>query len=88
MILAGVRLSAGSIWTVSILHVVFNFPALWAGGGIEGTFTPGVELQMASMGLILTAWGCFVVHRQVRKSGSARAPGDGAHAEPLTEVPA
>ena len=74
MILAGVRLSAGSCWTVVLLHIVFNFFALWAGGGIEGTFTPGVELQMASMGAILAVWGCVVIYRQGSKRGHGAAP--------------
>jgi membrane protease YdiL (CAAX protease family) len=87
LILAGVRLSAGSCWTVVLLHIVFNFPALWANGGIEGTFTPGVELQMATMGLLLAAWGCFVIYRQVRASASERGHGGASHAEPLNAAP-
>lgn len=83
LILAGVRLSAGSIWTVVLLHIVFNFPVLWAGGGIEGTFTPGVELQMLTMGAVLGAWGCFAIYRQVRASGAERGRRDAHHAEPL-----
>lgn len=87
MVMAGVRLSAGSIWTVALLHIGFNFPALWAGGGIEGTFTPGVELQMATMGLILAAWGAFVVHRQVRAMGSERGHRDAPQAQSLSGAP-
>jgi len=73
LILAGVRLSAGSIWTVVLLHVGFNFPALWAGGGVEGTFTPGVETRLVTVGAIVALWGCIVIYRQVRASGSDSA---------------
>jgi hypothetical protein len=68
---------------VALLHIAFNFPALWAGGGIEGTFTPGVEPQLVTMGAILALWGCIVIYRQVRASGSERGHGDALHAEPL-----
>ena len=87
LIMAGVRLSAGSIWTVVLLHIVFNFGALWAGGGIEGTFTPGVESQLLTMGAILAVWGLVVIHRQVRAAGSRRGHGDAPHAEPLSGAP-
>jgi membrane protease YdiL (CAAX protease family) len=87
LILAGMRLSAGSIWTVVLLHIVFNFFALWAGGGIEGTFTPGVEPQLVAMGAIMAIWGCIVIYRQMRASGSDRRHGDAPHAEPLYGAP-
>ena len=87
LIMAGVRLSAGSIWTVVLLHIVFNFGALWAGGGIEGTFTPGVESQLLTMGAILAVWRLVVIHRQVRAAGSRRGHGDAPHAEPLSGAP-
>ncbi len=87
LIMAGVRLSAGSIWTVVLLHIVFNFGALWAGGGIEGTFTAGVEPQLLTMGAILALWGCIVIYRWVRAPGSGRGHGDAPHAEPLYGAP-
>jgi hypothetical protein len=71
LILAGVRLAAGSIWTAVLVHVVFNVGALWAGGGITGTFTPGVELQMMGTGVVLGLWGCVAIYLAVRASGPA-----------------
>ena len=82
MILAAVRLSACSIWTAVLLHIAFNFPTLLAGGGIEGTFTPGVEVQMAGTGVVLALWGSFAIHRQVRAAGSRRGLRDANQVQP------
>ncbi len=91
LILAGVRLSAGSIWTVVLLHIVFNFGALWAGGGVSGTFTPGVEPQLVTMGVILGLWGCVAIYLGARATGPAppggwARSGDSGGQRPPVEV--
>jgi membrane protease YdiL (CAAX protease family) len=77
LVLAGVRLRAGSIWTVVFLHAVFNFGALWAGGGVSRTFVSGAEAGLLFTGGVMALWGGAVIYWWVRASG-AESKNDGS----------
>lgn len=71
LILAAMRERAGTIWSVIIVHAVFDMVALAAAGGVSGLFTPGWEtyLRFLVPAIVFTAWGSGAIWLIGRRAG-------------------
>ncbi len=72
LIFAAMRERAGTIWSVIIVHAVFDMVALSAAGGVSGLFTPGWEtyLRFLVPAIVFTAWGSgaiYLIGRRARQ---------------------
>ena len=70
MVLAAARIAAGTIWTATALHWVFNMMSFVATGGVAATLRPGMEVQILSAGLVLALLGWGLVVLASRRAGS------------------
>ena len=61
MVLAAVRVAAGTIWTAIAAHWVFNAMSFVGSGGVAETLSPGVEMQFVAAGVVLTLIGLGLV---------------------------
>jgi membrane protease YdiL (CAAX protease family) len=74
MVIAAVRVSAGTIWTAVIAHWVFNGISFLGSGGVAQTLSSGVEMQLVSAGVVLSMIGLGLVALASRRS---RPDGEG-----------
>ena len=70
MVIAAVRIAAGTIWTAVAAHWVFNAMSFVASGGVAETLSPGVETRFVSAGVVLALIGLALVALASRRSGS------------------
>jgi membrane protease YdiL (CAAX protease family) len=73
LMLAAVRIAAGTIWTVIAVHWVFNMMSFAASGGIASTFPPGTEVRIIGAGVVLGLLGLGAVALASRRSASRGA---------------
>jgi membrane protease YdiL (CAAX protease family) len=69
MVIAAVRVAAGTIWTAVVAHWVFNAMSFVASGGVAETLSPGVEMQFVAAGAVLSVIGLGLVALASRRSG-------------------
>jgi membrane protease YdiL (CAAX protease family) len=77
MVLAAVRIAAGTIWTAIAVHWVFNMLSFMASGGVTATFPPGAEVRILGAGVVLGLIGLALVALASRRSAS-RGEAEGA----------
>jgi membrane protease YdiL (CAAX protease family) len=70
MMLAAVRISAGTLWTTFAVHWVFNMMSFAGSGGVTATFPPGVEMRLIGAGVVLGLLGLAAVALASRRSAS------------------
>ena len=77
VVLAAVRIAAGTLWTAIAVHWGFNMSSFVASGGVAATLSPGMELQFvsagAALGLVGLA-GVVLAERRARRSHRAVLP--------------
>ena len=83
MVLAAARVAAGTIWTATALHWVFNMMSFAASGGVAATLRPGIELQLVGAGLVLALIGFGLVKLASRFGRFTTLP----HEDPLRHEP-
>jgi membrane protease YdiL (CAAX protease family) len=87
IVLAAVRIAAGTLWTAIAVHWVFNMLSFVASGGVAATFSPGMEVQIVGAGVVLGLLGLAGVALASRRSGSRGEAGGAFGGEmPLGEV--
>ena len=87
MVLAAVRIAAGTLWTAFALHWVFNMSSFMASGGVTATFPPGTEVRLVSAGVVLGLVGLAAVALASRRSASRGEASGALGAEmPVSEV--
>ena len=87
MVLAAVRIAAGTLWTAIAVHWVFNMSSFVASGGVAATFPPGTEVRLVSAGVVLGLLGLagvVVASRRSKSGGEARGARDSGM--PMSEV--
>jgi membrane protease YdiL (CAAX protease family) len=77
VVLAAVRIAAGTLWTAIAVHWVFNGMSFAASGGVTQTLRPGMEMRMIGAGVVLGLLGLGAVALASRKS-KARGTAGGA----------
>ena len=70
VVIAAVRIAAGTIWTAVAVHWVFNMLSFVASGGVSETLSPGMEIQILSAGVVLGLVGLGLVWLAARRSQS------------------
>ena len=70
IVLAAVRIAAGTLWTAIGVHWVFNAMSFVASGGVVETLSPGLEMRFVSAGGVLALIGLALVALATRTSGS------------------
>ncbi len=70
VLLAAVRIAAGTLWTAIVVHWVFNGLSFVASGGVAETLSPGMELRFVSAGVVLALLGLAAVALASRRSKS------------------
>jgi len=70
MMLAAVRIAAGTLWTAFAVHWVFNMMSFAASGGVTATFPPGTEMRLVGAGVVLGLIGLAAVALAARRSAS------------------
>jgi membrane protease YdiL (CAAX protease family) len=70
MVIAAVRVAAGTIWTAIAAHWVFNAMSFVGSGGVADTLSPGVEMQFVAAGVVLALIGLGLVALASRRSSS------------------
>ena len=63
---------AGTIWSVIIVHAVFDLAAISASGSVDALLEPGLETYMRflSVAVVFTAWGSgaiYLIGRRARR---------------------
>jgi membrane protease YdiL (CAAX protease family) len=77
ILLAAVRIAAGTIWTAIAVHWVFNGLSFVASGGVAETLRPGMEVRMVGAGVVLGLVGLAAValaSRRARSRGEGNSP--------------
>jgi membrane protease YdiL (CAAX protease family) len=74
IVLAAVRIAAGTLWTAIAVHWVFNMMSFVASGGVAATLSPAVEVQIVGAGVVLGLVGLALVAVASRRSASAGEP--------------
>ena len=75
VVLAAVRIAAGTLWTAIAVHWVFNMSSFVASGGVAATLSPGMEVQFVSAGVVMGLVGLagvVVASRRSESAGEAR----------------
>jgi membrane protease YdiL (CAAX protease family) len=75
IVLAAVRIAAGTLWTAIAVHWVFNMSSFVASGGVAATLSPGMEMRIVSAGAVLGLIGLGLVvlaSRRAASGGEAR----------------
>ena len=84
MIFAAMRERAGTIWSVIIVHAVFDMAAISASGSVDALLEPGLETYMRflSAATVFAIWGSgalYLIGRRARRDSEqvsgAQAPG-------------
>lgn len=70
LVLAAVRIVAGTLWTAVAVHWVFNLMSFIPTGGVAATLSPGMEVQILSAGVVLALIGLGLVVLASRRSDS------------------
>jgi membrane protease YdiL (CAAX protease family) len=70
VVLAAVRIAAGTLWTAFAVHWVFNMLSFMASGGVTATFPPGTEMRLVGAGVVLGLFGLAAVALASRRSRS------------------
>ncbi len=87
IVLAAVRIAAGTLWTAIAVHWVFNMSSFVASGGVAATFPPGTEVRLVSAGVVLGLVGLAGVVVASRRSESGGETSGALGAEiPVSEV--
>lgn len=78
MVFAAMRERAGTIWSVIIVHAVFDMAAISASGGVDALLEPELEtyIGFALAATIFTAWGSaaiYLMQRRARREGAPSA---------------
>ncbi len=68
MVLAAVRMRAGTLWTALILHQGFNCAAFWAAGGLLPVFVPGSEPRFLIPGLVFAVCGALAIKVALKRA--------------------
>jgi membrane protease YdiL (CAAX protease family) len=79
MIFAAMRECAGTIWSVIIVHAVFDFAAISAAGDVDTLLDPGLEtyVRFLSAAVVFAAWGSgaiYLIGRRARREGVEHVP--------------
>lgn len=74
MIFAAIRERAGTIWSVIIVHAVFDLAAISATGSVSNLLDPGWEtyVRFLSAALVFATWGSgaiYLIGRRARREG-------------------
>ena len=77
MIFAAMRERAGTIWSVVIVHVVFDIAAISKAGSVSTLLEPGLETYMRFLtaAIVFTAWGSgaiYLIGRRTKREGQNR----------------
>lgn len=72
LVFAAMRERAGTIWSVIIVHVVFDIAAISASGSVEALLEPGWEthVRFLTAAVVFTAWGSgaiYLIRRRARR---------------------
>lgn len=72
MIFAAMRERAGTIWSVVIIHTVFDIAAISQAGSVDTLLDPGLEtyIRFLSAAVVFAAWGSgalYLIGRRERK---------------------
>jgi membrane protease YdiL (CAAX protease family) len=87
MMLAAVRIAAGTLWTAFAVHWVFNMMSFAASGGVTATFPPGTEMRLVGAGVVLGLVGLGAVALAARRSASRGEASGASGAEmPVSQV--
>ena len=87
IVLAAVRIAAGTLWTAIAVHWVFNMSSFVASGGVAATLSPGMEVRLVSAGVVLGLVGLGLVALASRRSASrGEARGALDTGRPVSEV--
>lgn len=70
IVLAAVRIAAGTIWTAVAVHWVFNGLSFLASGGVAETLSSGMEARMVGAGVVLGLVGLAAVALASRRAVS------------------
>jgi len=70
LIFAAIRESAGTIWSVIIVHAVFDLAAISASGGVDSLLDPGREtyLRFLTAAIVAAIWGCGAIYLNERRA--------------------
>lgn len=72
MTLAAMRERAGTLWSVIVIHAVFDFAAISAAGDVDTLLDPGLEtyVRFLSAAVVFAAWGSgaiYLIGRRARR---------------------
>ncbi len=70
IVLASVRIAAGTLWTAIAVHWVFNMSSFVASGGVAATLSPGMEVRLVGAGVVLGLVGLAAVALASRRAAS------------------
>lgn len=75
MVFAAMRERAGTIWSVIIVHIVFDIAAISASGGVDALLEPELETYLRFLGAatVFTAWGSAAIYFMKRRARRAPA---------------
>lgn len=70
MVFAAMRERAKTIWSVIVVHVVFDIAAISASGGVEALLEPGPEIyvRFLSAAVVFAAWGSIAIWLMKRRT--------------------
>jgi len=87
IVLAAVRIAAGTLWTAIAVHWVFNMLSFVASGGVAATLSPGMEVRFVGAGAVLGLVGLGAVALASRRATSpGEASGTLGAEMPVNEV--
>jgi membrane protease YdiL (CAAX protease family) len=87
VMLAAVRIAAGTLWTAFAVHWVFNMLSFMASGGVTATFPPGTEVRLVGAGVVLGLLGLAAVALASRRAASrGEASGSPGAEMPVNKV--
>lgn len=78
LIFAAIRESAGTIWSVIIVHAVFDIAAISASGSVDSLLEPGMEtyVRFLTAAIVAAIWGCaaiYLIRRRTKREGNMYA---------------
>jgi hypothetical protein len=76
MIFAAMRERAGTLWSVIIVHAVFDFVAISGKGSVDALLEPGLEtyVRFLTAAVVFTAWGSgaiYLIGRRARRESES-----------------
>jgi membrane protease YdiL (CAAX protease family) len=86
IMLAAVRIAAGTLWTAIAVHWVFNGLSFLASGGVAETLSSGMEARMVAAGVVLGLLGLAAVALAARRAASRGEAGGAPGAERPVEM--